>query len=111
LGTTAWCGVDAAEFVRQAYQNLTEEAQKELNPIESELKGAGLDVRTKVAKGVPQTKILEVAEEEGATSIVLGSHGRGNLSIALLGSVSGYVIQHSKIPVVVIKRDSIDGAD
>jgi nucleotide-binding universal stress UspA family protein len=60
---------------------------------------------------VPQTKILEVAEEEGVSSIVLGSHGRGNLSTALLGSVSGYVIQHSKIPVVVIKRDSINNPD
>ncbi|MGQ9748471.1 universal stress protein [Desulfosoma sp.] len=39
------------------------------------------------------------------SAIILGSHGRSNLSSVLLGSVSEYVIRHAKKPVIVVRRD------
>ncbi|MGQ9483439.1 MAG: universal stress protein [Desulfosoma sp.] len=56
-------------------------------------------------EGVPHVKILEVANEENVSAIILGSHGRSNLSSVLLGSVSEYVIRHAKKPVIVVRRD------
>jgi len=101
----AWAGVEVADFLRQTYQKLTEEAYNELKPVETELKGAGFDIKVMVEKGNPYSRILEVAEEQDVSAIILGSHGRSNLGSVLLGSVSDHVIRHSKKPVIVIKRD------
>jgi len=101
----AWAGVTVAEFLRQTYQRLEDEAHEAAKPIESALKEAGFDVRVMVEKENPYTRILEVAEKENVSAIILGSHGRSNLRSMLLGSVSECVIRHSKQPVIVIKRD------
>jgi nucleotide-binding universal stress UspA family protein len=98
-------GKETAFFLKDVYEKLLEEAAREVTPIESELTQAGLTVEVRIEQGVPHSKILEVAEEEGVSLIVLGSHGRSNLSGMLLGSVSDYVIRHAKKPVLVIKRD------
>ncbi len=47
-------------------------------------------------------EILRVAEEEGCDTIVLGSHGKGFLKQAFLGSVSSGVLHRSKKPVFII---------
>ncbi|MDZ7580832.1 MAG: universal stress protein [Deltaproteobacteria bacterium] len=101
----ALAGKDVGSFLSQAFQSLQEEARQQIRPVEDELKAAGFDVTTRIESGVPQTKILELAESEGVSAIVLGSHGRSNLSSALLGSVSDHVIRHAKQPVLVIKRN------
>ncbi len=101
----AWAGMDVADFLKESYRMLTEKAQEEVKPVESELKAAGLDVEIMVEKGVPQLKILEIADEKEVSAIILGSHGRSNLTSALLGSVSDHVIRHARQPVIVIKRD------
>ncbi|NIU81876.1 MAG: universal stress protein, partial [Candidatus Thorarchaeota archaeon] len=80
------------------------DALNELKPIKSKLKAAGFQVRLRVERGVPKLKILEVEKEEDISAIVLGSHGKSNISEMLLGSVSEHVIRHCKKPVVVIKR-------
>lgn len=64
-----------------------------------------MDVRVRVENGLPQTLILEIAESKEVSAIVIGSHGRSNVSKVLLGSVSDHVIRHAKRPVLVIKRD------
>ncbi|MCY0894981.1 MAG: universal stress protein [Alicyclobacillaceae bacterium] len=53
--------------------------------------------------GQPANRICEVAEEEGADLIVVGSHGRGAIDRLLLGGVSYGVVHRSKIPVLVVK--------
>jgi len=100
-----WAGLSVADFLRQTYQRLIEEAHEELKSIESELKQAGFDIKVMAEKGNPYSKILEVAEEEDVSAIILGSHGKSNLKSMLLGSVSEYVIHHSTKPVIVIRRD------
>ncbi|MBN2033475.1 MAG: universal stress protein [Deltaproteobacteria bacterium] len=101
----AWAGKDVAEFLREVYQGLENEALEQVKAIESELKKTGFKVKVKVERGVPQTKILGAEQEEDVSVIVLGSHGKSNLTEMLLGSVSEHVIRYCKNPVLVIKRD------
>lgn len=53
--------------------------------------------------GTPAKMVLELAEERGCDLIVLGSRGLGKLREFVLGSVSQHVVQHAKIPVLVVK--------
>jgi nucleotide-binding universal stress UspA family protein len=52
--------------------------------------------------GHPVEEILKAADEEGCDTIVLGSHGKGFLKQAFLGSVSSGVLHRSKKPVFII---------
>ncbi|MGD9589552.1 MAG: universal stress protein [Pyrinomonadaceae bacterium] len=56
-----------------------------------------------VAMGVPGRTIVEIAEEWGADLIVVGSHGRGFWSRALMGSVSDAVVNHAPCSVLVVR--------
>ena len=55
-----------------------------------------------VISGSPGEKLCEVAEEEGADFIVMGSRGLNALRRTFTGSVSDYVLRHSHIPVTVV---------
>jgi nucleotide-binding universal stress UspA family protein len=99
-------GKQSPEYVEQARRFLQEEALKEAKPVEAELKAAGFHVDVRIESGVAKTKILDIAETENVSAIVLGSHGRSNVNSVLLGSVSDHIIRHSKRPVIVVKRDS-----
>lgn len=101
----AWAGKDVATFLKEVQRDLEDEIHNKVKSVESELREAGFAVKVRIERGRPHSKILEVEEEEeGVSVIVLGSHGKSNLSEMLLGSVSEHVIRHSKKPVLVIKR-------
>jgi len=59
-----------------------------------------------VRLGHPGNEILGVAEREGCDLIVLGSHGKGFLEHAFLGSVSRMVLDRSRRPVFIIPLPS-----
>ena len=63
-------------------------------------------VDTAVVVGLPVTRILEVAEREGARSIVMGAQGRTALGDTLLGSKVERVTRLSQIPVTIVKTQA-----
>jgi len=46
--------------------------------------------------------IVDYVRESNPDLVVMSSHGRSGLVRALLGSVSEYVLRHSKVPVLVV---------
>ncbi len=42
--------------------------------------------------------------------VVMGSRGRGALSASLLGSVSHFALNHSEVPVLIVRAED-DGQD
>jgi nucleotide-binding universal stress UspA family protein len=60
-----------------------------------------IDVRTSVAAG-----IHEYIADHDVNAIIIGSHGRSNLSRQLLGSVTSSVLRMVDIPVLVVERVS-----
>ncbi len=62
-------------------------------------------VRTHSVQGEPAEKILELERSLGADLIVMGSRGLSALKSAFLGSVSQYVVENAKCPVLVVKAD------
>jgi nucleotide-binding universal stress UspA family protein len=49
----------------------------------------------------PGELIVEVAEKEHCTMIIIGSRGLGKLRRTIMGSVSHYVLHHAHCPVVI----------
>ena len=48
--------------------------------------------------------IVQVAQEERARLIVMGSRGRGGLARALMGSSCDYVMNHANCAVLVVRE-------
>lgn len=55
--------------------------------------------------GVPGDTILSAAQEIGADLIVMGSRGYGVIKGALLGSVSRFLTENAKCPVMIVKAN------
>jgi nucleotide-binding universal stress UspA family protein len=56
----------------------------------------------RVAFGDPGGALADLADEEGAQFVVVGSNGGGSRAAAVLGSVSAELIGSSRIPIVVV---------
>ena len=63
----------------------------------------GIEHENFLETGSPAAVILELEETLNADLIVMGSRGLGVVKGSLLGSVSQYIIERSKCPVLVIK--------
>lgn len=60
-------------------------------------------VHSKVAFGNPQYEVAEIAATSGANLIVMTTHGRSGVAQLIMGSVASGVIQHTDLPVLVIR--------
>lgn len=61
--------------------------------------------RSMLVTGIPAGRIVEVAEQLGARTIVLGSRGHSGLAKLFLGSTALEVVQTAPTPVTVVKED------
>jgi nucleotide-binding universal stress UspA family protein len=48
-------------------------------------------------------EILAMARDDDASALVMGTHGRGGLARALLGSVTESVVRRAPVPVVIVR--------
>lgn len=81
-----------------------ETAAREMQGIAEELKAQGYEVKSRIETGIPFREILRLSEEENVSVIVMGSHGKSNLTDMLIGSVAEKVIRKSPKPVLIVKR-------
>jgi nucleotide-binding universal stress UspA family protein len=62
----------------------------------------GTQVRPLIAVGPTAATLLRVADEAGASHLVVGTHGHGGLHHLLVGSVTEQLLRHAACPVVVV---------
>lgn len=68
---------------------------------EAALLGA-VDLETLVLEGNPAEEIVRVAKERSIDLIVVGSHGRGGITRAIVGSVADKVTRTAHCPVMIV---------
>lgn len=88
---------EAAESRRAALARFVEQEVEE--PL-----GKQLRTTQHLLDGEARTEILSSVEKLNADLLVVGSRGRGSLKQVLLGSVSGFLCQHSPVPILVIPK-------
>jgi nucleotide-binding universal stress UspA family protein len=84
-----------------AIQAAEEAATEILASAAAQVKPGRLTSSTQLLEGDPVSTVLDLAKERSADLIIVGSHGRGGLSRALLGSVAEGILRKSTIPVLV----------
>ena len=68
----------------------------------STLDGAGVPYQHHIGVGEPAKTILDYAQDEGSNLIIMGTHGRGAVTGALLGSVASRVLHQCGTPVLLV---------
>jgi nucleotide-binding universal stress UspA family protein len=65
-------------------------------------------IETHVIEGDAGPGLCEFAANVNATAVIVGSHGRGGIWRALLGSTSDYVVRNAPCSVVVTRSSRLD---
>ena len=79
------------------------EAQKIFAPVKKVLEKNAVKYRCVSAIGPVVKEIVDAAKNEHVNLMVMGTHGRGLVGRALMGSVAQRVVANSTIPVLLVK--------
>jgi nucleotide-binding universal stress UspA family protein len=90
--------------VRTVYEGGRRWAEENLDRWVSKAKIEGLNVRAVLRTGAAYREIVDLAMDERADLIVIGTHGRGGIDRSLLGSVSDRVIRAAPCPVLSVRE-------
>jgi len=108
----AYAGGITVDFKQEEQGKIIEEIKKHLQEFckkaEAQVGPPCVSLVSKilVPRGHPPEEILNAANEEDCDVIILGTHGKGFLAHAFLGSVSSAVLHRTRKPVFIIPLPS-----
>jgi nucleotide-binding universal stress UspA family protein len=85
------------------YSMLEKEGQDALDEAKKEADAKHITLKANMKQGHAGNEIVNASEELGADLVIVGSHGRSEVDRILLGSVSSFVVSHSKVSVMVVR--------
>jgi len=92
-------GMDVKDVMNHLIKDEEEAAEK----IKKDLEKEGIRCKVRIDVGDPASRIIKSAEEENASAIIIGAHGKGFVDRLLLGSVTEKVLRQTARPVIVIR--------
>ena len=90
----------SAQQLNDYYRDEAESALKEARDLAA---AAGVAIQHHIGVGEPAAVITGYAKEKDCRLIAMGTHGRGSLAGALMGSVAAKTIHLSPLPVLLVK--------
>lgn len=97
-------GVNTGEIIAQLEEAKATSAKTTLAEAKALADAEGQAIDTiHVPATTAADAIISTTEHQGASLIVMGSHGRRGLGRLLLGSQAGEVLARSTVPVLVVK--------
>ena len=85
------------------YSVLEKEGKGVLERAKESATEKGVTIITHMKQGHAGSEIVALAEEVKSDLIMVGSHGKGNADRLLIGSVSTFVVTHSKVTTMVVR--------
>lgn len=102
--TQPW-GADAYGInIPNLLADMRRDASRALDVLVAEATPKVADVRSQVLVGSPAAEIVRYAAAESIDLIVVGTHGRGVVPRAFLGSVADRVIREAPCPVLTVRH-------
>jgi len=92
---------------RESLERVRWGAEEHLNIARMALEGQGLRVRTRIEYGSPASRIVQVAQDELASLIVIGAQGWTAAQELLLGSVTYEMLRQATVPVLIQKFEVV----
>jgi nucleotide-binding universal stress UspA family protein len=88
--------------LRESHAAAYREEHRQLQGLADALRARGVEAKALLIRGPTVEKILEEAQRTQTELLVVGSHGRGALQRALLGSVSEGLLRRSDRPLLIV---------
>lgn len=107
LAVGAWPGV-GLPISPEGSTAAIQEAEDSLVALTSSLIGSGLETSHAVLRGRPADALLEWIDRHRPDLVIVGNRGVSPFERALLGSVSGELVDGSPVPVLVARRPTIE---
>lgn len=85
------------------YRVLETEGNSVLEKAKKSAAKSGVTLVTHMKQGHAGTEIVRLAEQEKVDLVIAGSHGKSQTDRLLIGSVSSYVLAHSKVTTMVVR--------
>lgn len=87
------------EGMRRGMIEAGEDALRQVQALAEDL---GVNCDRMIVEGSPSDELLRVSLEENVDLLVMGSVGKGGLNRFLLGSVAEKVVEHTRVPVLIV---------
>lgn len=81
--------------------------QTDVTAFAEPLRQAQISIESEALRGRAASMIIDAAERWAADLVVVGSHGRGAVASAILGSVAAEVVDHSPCPVLIARTTGV----
>ena len=85
------------------HSHLSTRAMLAMKPVLHALSEAGVTHHAHVRLGDAAENIVELCDELGCDTIVMGTRGLGRVASMTLGSVANKVLAHTKLPVLLVR--------
>lgn len=92
------------ETTWQVFERARKWVTDELDKMVNHAREKGIAARSIMRTGTPHQEIVDLATEEGADLVVMGTHGRSGLNRVLIGSVTERVIRFVPCPVLTVRK-------
>jgi nucleotide-binding universal stress UspA family protein len=105
MGQTVPAGKTSRHLTEPIEDYLREAAEGYAGEIKKLCDKKGVSSKTVISAGHPVEGIVKEAAKAKVNLIIMGSHGKSALAVAVLGSVTyGIMHKETKIPVLIVRR-------
>jgi nucleotide-binding universal stress UspA family protein len=87
------------------HEAMTKQGQQAVDHVKGLGEMKGINVEPVLLEGNPSEELIRYAEEKQMDIVIMGTIGKKGLDRLLLGSVTGNLVRHSKVPVMVIREE------
>jgi nucleotide-binding universal stress UspA family protein len=101
--TGLFSSLPADNTVEIMYRVLEKEGSAVLEQAKKYASEKGVTTITHMKQGHAGSEVVTLADKEKADLIMIGSHGKSQADRLLIGSVSTYVVTHSKVTTMVVR--------
>jgi nucleotide-binding universal stress UspA family protein len=96
-------GYFPADLYAEVLRDARRTAEKGLDRVLGSIVGSGLKVRLRLEDGPVASRILDVARQEAADLLVVGTHSRTGLQRAMPGSIADRMVRQATCPVLTVR--------